>query len=77
VLIRSAYSSRAVFRIHRSRAGRWCATSVDGMVGGTFFDHAAAIRFAERESRGAPLRLLDDDLLSTAGDGRGWSAPAR
>jgi hypothetical protein len=47
------------------------------MVGGTFFDHAAAIRFAERESRGAPLRLLDDDPLGTAGDGRGWLASAR
>jgi hypothetical protein len=69
VLIHPAYASRAVFHIQRSPAGRWWRTSGDGMVGGTFFDHAAAIRFAERESNGVPLRLIDDDLLTRAGDG--------
>ncbi|HEX3500932.1 MAG TPA: hypothetical protein VHT04_16560 [Stellaceae bacterium] len=76
MLIHSAYSSRAVFRIYRSRSGRWCAATGDGMIGGTFFDRAAAIRFARRESYGAPLRLVEDERLSRVGASEGRSAAA-
>jgi hypothetical protein len=59
-----AFSLRSVFRITRFRNGRWIATSGDGMIGGTFFDRDAAIRFARRESYGSPLRLVEGEELS-------------
>jgi hypothetical protein len=64
MLIPSAFSLRSVFRITRGRNGRWCATSGDGMIGGTFFDRDAAIRFVRRESYGAPLHFVEEPELS-------------
>jgi hypothetical protein len=75
MLIHSAFSLRSVFRIARGRNGRWLATSGDGMIGGTFFDREAAIRFARRESYGASLRLVEDERSSSAG-GEGLAAIA-
>jgi hypothetical protein len=66
VSIHQAYSANPVFRIYRSPIGRWCARSLDGAIGGTFFDRAAALRFAEREGaasvrydEASGIRLLD------------------
>ena len=64
MLIHSAFSLRSVFRIARGRNGRWLATSGDGMIGGTFFDRDAAIRFVRRESYGSPLHLVEEQELS-------------
>ncbi|MBV8650249.1 MAG: hypothetical protein JO255_02205 [Alphaproteobacteria bacterium] len=47
--VHQTYSAAPVFRIYRTEIGRWCARSIDGAIGGTFFDRAAALRFAERE----------------------------
>ena len=47
--IHQTYSATPVFRIYRTEIGRWCARSLDGAIGGTFFDREAALRFAERE----------------------------
>ncbi len=49
---------KAVFRIFQSAGGRWCARSDDGMTGGTFFTHEAALRFARRETTGVPALVL-------------------
>jgi hypothetical protein len=64
VSIHQTYSANPVFRLYRTEIGRWCARSIDGAIGGTFFDRAAALRFVERESDGAPMRFLDDGLVS-------------
>ena len=74
----SACPSGVAFRIFRSRSGRWCATTGDGLLGGTFFDHDAAVRFAQRESYGAPLHIIDDELTSHSGTlAARRAAPAR
>jgi len=44
-----------VFRVFQNEHGRWCVASDDGMTGGTFFDRAAAIHFARRESSAFPV----------------------
>ena len=44
-----------VFRVFQNEHGRWCVASDDGMTGGTFFDRAAAIHFARRESETFPV----------------------
>jgi hypothetical protein len=49
---------KAVFRIFRVESGRWCARSDDGLTGGTFFTHEAALRFARRETTGVPALVL-------------------
>ena len=64
VSIHQTYSAHPVFRIYRTEIGRWCARTSDGSVGGTFFDRAAALRFAEREGDGARVQLLDDEPIS-------------
>jgi rare lipoprotein A (peptidoglycan hydrolase) len=63
------HSARAAvtFRIFRTSAGRWCACKGDGMVAGTFFDHDAAVRFAQRESCGCRLQCIEEDLASWTG----------
>jgi len=55
---RPAPLARTIFRIERQANGRWCATSADGMTGGTFFERDAALRFARRESVGVPVLVL-------------------
>jgi hypothetical protein len=45
----------AAFRVFENEQGRWCVASDDGMTGGTFFDRAAAIHFARRESTAFPV----------------------
>jgi hypothetical protein len=49
---------RTVFRIFQNDRGRWCARSDDGLTGGTFFTHEAALRFARRETTGVPALVL-------------------
>ena len=51
----SARQPNVVFRVFQNEHGRWCAMSDDGMTGGTFFDRAAAIHFARRESAAFPV----------------------
>jgi len=52
---RTAGQPNVVFRVFQNEHGRWCVASDDGMTGGTFFDRAAAIRFARRESSAFPV----------------------
>jgi hypothetical protein len=56
--LRPTAQRKAVFRVFRNDDGRWCANRADGMAGGTFFEQDAAIRFARRESAGAPVLVL-------------------
>jgi hypothetical protein len=56
--LRPTAQRKAVFRVFRNDDGRWCANRADGMAGGTFFEQEAAIRFARRESAGAPVLVL-------------------
>jgi hypothetical protein len=49
---------KAQFRIFPGEHGRWCALSEDGLTGGTFFTHEAALCFARRESTGVPALVL-------------------
>jgi hypothetical protein len=49
---------KAIFRIFPAGHGRWCARSEDGLTGGTFFTHEAALRFARRETTGVPALVL-------------------
>jgi hypothetical protein len=50
---------RTAFEIFRDHVGHWCARRADGLVFGTFFERASAIRFARRECRDATaLRLI-------------------
>jgi hypothetical protein len=47
------------FRVFRDKVGHWCACRADGLVSGTFFERAAAMRFARRECRdSAALRFI-------------------
>jgi hypothetical protein len=55
-----ACAPRAVFSICRHANGRWSARRGDGLVGGIFIDHDAALRFAERESLGEAALIIDD-----------------
>ena len=64
VSIYQAYSPGQIFHIYRTAGGRRCAGTGDGLVGGTFFERSAALRFAEREGDGASVLVLDDDLAS-------------
>jgi len=57
---------KSVFRLYRTSAGRWCVSSADGLTGGTFFDHDQAIRFARRESTGAPILVRRGDSAPRA-----------
>jgi hypothetical protein len=52
---RTAGQRNVVFRVFQNEHGRWCVASDDGMTGGTFFDRAAAIHFARRESTAFPV----------------------
>src|SRR5579864_7936003 len=49
---------KMVFRLFQDDRGNWCARTDDGLVGGTFFDRQAALRFARRECIGMPLLVL-------------------
>ena len=53
-----ASQRKSVFRIRQTTEGRWCVSSADGLNGGIFFNHDQAIRFARRESAGAPILVL-------------------
>ncbi len=55
---RVAAPRRAMFRVWRDERGRWRVQGSDGMTGGTFFDRAAALRFARRESTDVPTLVL-------------------
>lgn len=57
---------KSVFRLYHTSGGRWCISSVDGLTGGTFFDHDQAIRFARRESIGALILVLPGDRTPRA-----------
>jgi hypothetical protein len=67
VSIHQMYSPGAIFRIYRTEGGRWRASTGDGLIAGTFFERAAAIRFAAREGDRARMQVLDDDRVSYAG----------
>ncbi len=64
---------RAIYRVRRDANGHWCASSTDGMTGGTFFDRDSAIRFARRESLGVPVLVLQIEPEQA----RGESEPLR
>jgi hypothetical protein len=49
---------KTVFRIFQAERGGWCARSDDGLTGGTFFTHEAALRFVRRETTGVPALVL-------------------
>jgi hypothetical protein len=49
---------RAIFTVYQNEYGRWCARTQDGMTAGTFFDRAAALRFARQEGFGFPVLIL-------------------
>jgi hypothetical protein len=75
VSIHQTYSATPIFRIYRTESGRWCARSIDGAIGGTFFERATALRFAEREGAvsvrydavsGARLLLTDEQASRSA-----------
>ncbi|MGO8915833.1 MAG: hypothetical protein ACLQJR_07995 [Stellaceae bacterium] len=55
---RSTAARRAVFRVWRDERGLWRVEGSDGMTGGAFFERAAALRFARRESTGVPMLVL-------------------
>jgi hypothetical protein len=65
---------KIVFRIFQDSRGRWCAASDDGMVGGTFFARADALRFVRRETVGMPALVLH---IAPEMDGLGNLALAR
>jgi hypothetical protein len=52
--------SPRVFSICPHANGMWSARRGDGLVGGIFVDHDAALRFAERESLGEAAFIIDD-----------------
>ncbi|HXY99351.1 MAG TPA: hypothetical protein VEI03_05090 [Stellaceae bacterium] len=56
--IAPAAQRKTVFRIFQEKRGRWCARSDDGMTGGTFFTHQAALRFVRREVAGMTALVL-------------------
>jgi hypothetical protein len=66
VSIHQTYSANSIFRVYRTRTGRWCASTGDGAIGGVFFERSAALRFAEREGDGRVV-VLDGDLASHFG----------
>jgi hypothetical protein len=59
-----ASSPRTLFSICHSPDGRWSARRGDGLIGGTFFEHDAALRFAERESGDAVALIIEDGRQS-------------
>lgn len=56
--IAPAPQRKTVFRIFQEELGRWRACSDDGMTGGTFFTHEAALRFVRREIAAIPALVL-------------------
>ena len=50
-----APSPKSIFEIFRDQLGHWCARRADGLVFGLFVERDAAIRFARRECREAPV----------------------
>jgi hypothetical protein len=56
--IASTPQRKTIFRVFQDERGRWCARSDDGMAGGTFFAHEAALRFVRRETTGMPALVL-------------------
>lgn len=57
-VVSAAPQRKTIFRIFPIERDRWCARSDDGMTGGTFFTHEAALRFARRETTGVPALVL-------------------
>jgi hypothetical protein len=49
---------RTIFQISCDQTGRWHAVRSDRLVGGTFFERDAAMRFARRETRPGTMLLL-------------------
>ncbi|MEI9993782.1 MAG: hypothetical protein WDM91_04235 [Rhizomicrobium sp.] len=57
-------TERPGFTIYRDAFGHWCARRADGLVGGTFREREAALRFVRHESRGAMMpAIIDRDPL--------------
>ncbi len=53
-----AKTPRTIFHLSCDQTGRWHAIRSDHLVGGTFFEREAAMRFARRETRPGTILLL-------------------
>jgi len=52
--------AHATFQVFSDGRGHWCARKSDDMIAGTFFNRAAALRFARDESSAGPAASRDD-----------------